>query len=116
MENFEPRESEIIRELKHQMMTYIRESSVISKETKNLMMEELDSERFGNSLSHRFEGTNFLNAAVGHSIRDWREQNLKLAELWKNIAINNAKVNNEPHLVADEAVARFRDEFDAFEY
>lgn len=107
MKNFEPRETEFIGEIKKQITNFIKISNVIDEEVKIALIEELGS----NWYDDRFDGTKFIDDAVGSSIYKWQEQNFKLSELWKEVAINNAKVNNEPHKVADETIARFRDEF-----
>jgi len=107
MEKFKPRETEFIGLIKKQIEKFITNSAVIDDKLKRDFIKELGF----NWHDDRFDATEFIDDAVGYSICIWKEQNLQLAELWKEIAINNAKVNNEPHKVADETVARFKDEF-----
>lgn len=107
MKNFKPNEAEIIGQIKKQIEAFIRSSLVLDPEVKKHFLEELAP--YWND--ERFDGTKFLDDAVGLSIYRWQEQNFKLVELWKEIAVNNAKVNNEPHKVADETVARFKEAF-----
>lgn len=107
MKKFEPSETDFIGNIKKQIENFIKNSNVIDEEVKREFIKEIGS----NWYDDRFDGTKFIDDAVGYSIYKWQEQNFKLAELWKEIAINNAKVSNQPHKVADETVARFKDEF-----
>lgn len=107
MENFKPDETGFIGIIKKQIQNFISSSKVLDEETKKAFEEELGS----NWYDDRFDGTKFIDDAVRYSLFEWKQHNFELVELWKQIAINNAKVSNEPHKVADETIARFKSEF-----
>jgi len=53
----------------------------------------------------------YSNEVVDYELRDWRQRNFDLIRLWKKIAVENAKGNNEPHKVANETVEEFKRQF-----
>lgn len=102
MNQFKPSEYQIVEQIKAQLSDFIKKTSVIDQETKSALLKDIGH----NTTDDRFDGTKFISAAVGYAMYDWKNENLELMELWKSIAIANASVNNEPHLVADAAVSK----------
>ena len=107
MYRFTPKETDFIGIIKKQIEKFIKDSNVIDGNAKRELIEELG----GNFYDDRFDATKFITDAVGLAIYRWNEQNFKLVELWKEIAINNAKSNNKPYEVADSTIASFKDSF-----
>jgi hypothetical protein len=107
MENFKPKETEFIGIIKKQIQDFIDNSEVLDDETKKAFKKELGSNWYDN----RFDATKFIDDAVGCSVIKWQQHNFELSELWKQIAINNAKVSNEPYKVANETISKFKSEF-----
>ena len=107
MNKFKPSETAFIGLIKKQIENFIKDSEVIDEDVKREFIKEVGSNWYDN----RFDGTKFIDDAVGFSVHKWQEQNFKLTELWKEVAVNNAKVSNDPHIAADEVVDRFKERF-----
>ena len=106
MENFKLG-NELTGEIKKVVREYLRNSKILSEEQKKQAVEELSENWF----DERFESDKFISEAIGYSVCKWKEQNFNLAELWKSIAIENSKINNAPHLVANDVLEEFKKQF-----
>lgn len=109
MEKFNPEDCDFVYEIKRQFKSFIDNSKVLDSETKHKLLDELEL-YWGND--NRFDGNVFINSAIGYSLGVWQRQNFKISELWKQVAIENAKINNEPYKVAEETVKQFKSQFD----
>ncbi len=107
MKGYKPRTNDIVGEIKKQVEKFIDDSKILNTEQKEALKEELVTSWIDN----RFNGHYFINDAIGFSVQEWKNENLELVDLWKQIAVNNANCNNEPHKVADEAVEEFKKKF-----
>lgn len=107
MKNYIPEEQRLVGAIKKQFKEFIKNSQAIDKDSKTALINEIGD----NWHDDRFSGREFIQTACDYAIFEWRNQNLKVAKLWRDIVINNAKVNNEPHLVADQAIERYKEEF-----
>lgn len=107
MKGYKPRENDIVGEIKKQVEKFIEDSFILNETQKKALKEELGTSWIDN----RFNGHYFINDAIGLSVQEWKRENLELVDLWKQIAINNASCNNNPHKVADEAVEQFQKSF-----
>ena len=106
MENYKP-SNEIKGAIKNVIRSYIIKSDAFTKEQKRIALEELGT----NWVDDRFDDKEFIKEAIYFSVETWKEQNFNLTEFWKNIAIENSKINNEPHLVANNALEEFKKQF-----
>ncbi len=109
MEKFKPEDVNFVYEIKRQFKSFIDNSKVLDSETKCKLLGELEL-YWGND--NRFDGNVFIDSAISYSLEVWRHQNFKIAELWKQVAINAANTNMFPHKVANETVDSFREQFD----
>lgn len=98
-------------ELKNIVKKQIEKFILSSKTADNKALKYLLTELWDNydDVPSNFE--DLYPYAVMQSVNRWERVNLKCVELWKQIAINNSSVSNEPHKVADEAVASFKKAF-----
>ena len=44
-------------------------------------------------------------------MQEWGKVNFKELELWQEIVKTNAAINNTPHIVANNAIASYREQF-----
>ena len=107
MEKFKPNTVNYIGYMKLQMMSFIHNSKVIDEDTKVEFIKELGE----NWYDDRFDASCFIDDISKHSISMWKDQNFKVVELWKDVAVNNATTNNKPYEVADKTIASFKKEF-----
>jgi len=107
MEDFKPREQYFIGHIKNQMQSFIENSKTLDDNMRKDLIEELGS----NWNDERFDGEIFKSYSVKLSIDEWRYQNFELTKLWKKIVVENAKINNSPHEVADEVIKKFKQNF-----
>jgi len=107
MENFNPDKHAFIGEIKSQMKSFIYNSEILDENIKKDLIEEIGS----NWIDKRFDGEIFMPDAVKFAIYDWKSYNFELTELWKKVVVENARINNSPHEVADEVIKKFKENF-----
>jgi len=107
MEDFKPNKHDFIGEIKKQIRSFILHSKTLNSDMKTRLIEELSPDW----IDERFDGEIFMPYSVKRSIDEWRESNFELVELWKKIVVENAKINNSPHKVADKAIKKFKQNF-----
>ena len=111
MEKYKPKEKDFVGIIKKQFKDFINKSKSIGDVERKLLLKEIGD----NFHDDRFDGSKFIQDAVGYSVGRWNQNNFELAQLWKEIAINNAKVGDYPHEVANEVVEEFKKQFDCEE-
>lgn len=94
MIQFKPQEKDFVGVIKSMMSKFIENSQSLTDGKKSELLQELGT----NFYDKRFDGSKFIEDAVGYAVFKWEKNNLETMELWKNIAINNATVNNAPHI------------------
>lgn len=107
MEFYKPYPNEITNAIKSQIAMFINRSNSIDEETKLALKKELGT----NWSDDRVNTNNFFDHAISYSYEKWQRNELKVLELWKEVAINNSKINNNPHLVADKVIKKYCKEF-----
>lgn len=103
-----PQNTDIVGEIKRQFAKFINECESLKRDQKQELLKELGSNHFDD----RFDASRFIEDAVGYSVSQWREINHSLAQLWQDIAKNNAMVNNTPFDVANETLGVYKDQFE----
>ena len=107
MIEYKPDDQELKNIVKKQIEKFILSSkSRDNKDLKYLLTELWDTY---DDIPSNFE--DLYPYAVMRSVDRWERINLECVELWKQIAINNSSVGNEPYKVADESVASFKKVF-----
>lgn len=107
MENFKPSETDFTGAIKMQMEKFIRNCETLDSETKQKLLTELGTNFFDN----RFDGSIFIEEATKWAYAQWRDQSIAFMKLWEAVVVENAKVNNKPHLVANEAITEYKKQF-----
>lgn len=107
MEKFKPDEAEIASRLSYEFELFIRGVDSINEETRRTLLRE--SKTYFKD--RKVTGKAFIYAAVHASTERWALRNLRISQLWRDIAVANAAVSNEPHKAADLAINAFRKEF-----
>lgn len=107
MEDFKPNEHAFIGEIKKQIFSFISNSKILDDNMKKDFIKELGR----NWIDERFDGDIFMPNAVRLAMHDWQNINFELVDLWKKIVVENAKINNSPHEVADEVIKKFKQNF-----
>jgi hypothetical protein len=80
---------------------FIENCETLDKDSKEKLKEEL----------WNYPTNDAIVSEVHRVVDYWSRENFKLVELWKDIAVNNAKVSSEPHKTANTAVAEFKKSF-----
>jgi hypothetical protein len=107
MEKFKTSEVAIKGALKEELRRFIKNCNSLNDEQKNLVNKELGY----NWYDERFNVEKFISHIDYSRFIEWQNNNFKLMDLWTEIAVKNASVNNQPHIVANEAVSVFKKEF-----
>lgn len=107
MDQYKPKETEFNGVIKDMIRKFIEGTDVIPVEVKRELMEDLGS----NFYDPRFDSKVFFEEATLRSNLEWQMNNMELAELWKKVAIESAKISDNPGKVATETVERFKEQF-----
>lgn len=108
MVEYKPDDQELKNIVKKQIEKFLmRSTSITDTEIKMNLLNEL-WETY-DDIPNNFE--DLYPGARVYSVNRWERINLECVELWKQIAINNSSVGNEPYKVADESVASFKKVF-----
>ena len=107
MQAYSPNEYDLIVVIKRQMERFIENSGNINQATKRCLIEELERKWDKNV----FDLKPFIRTAVEYSVYEWKERNIQIEQLWKQVAIENAKINNEPFEVANNTIESYEKQF-----
>lgn len=108
MEVYKPEDTEFIGAIKEQMRAFIKNSEVLDDDTRRKLIQELGS----NYHDLRFQSMpEFVEQATRSSLLNWQIKNSNNLELWKQIALANASVSNEPYKVATETIDAMKKQF-----
>jgi hypothetical protein len=108
-----PNKEMFITEIREFMYLYVKHSEVLTEEHKKNFMLELKENNF---IEMPFdclveEATRLALTEWKKEMELWKKENFELSILWKQIAIENAKINKEPYEVADKTLERFKERF-----
>ena len=107
MKNYEPEDDDVILYIKSEIRRFIDQSEILSTDDKRALRKELGD----GTPDRNFNVDESIKMRMYYKMKRWIYEQLKCAELWKDVAVKNASINNEPHLVADKAVEVFRKNF-----
>ena len=107
MKNYEPEDEDVVLFIKSEIRRFIDQSEILSTDDKRALRKELGD----GAPDKRFNVDESIKMRLYYKMQWWIDEQLKCVELWKEVAIKNASINNEPHLVADKAVEVFRKNF-----
>lgn len=108
-EDFESNDFDAVGELKRQIRDWFDKSPILNEnpDIKTKLLVEMGDNHF----DERFGGKQFIEKANSYSVHVWAQKNFELAEFWKQIALANASINDNPHITADTTVSRFKENF-----
>jgi hypothetical protein len=112
MEQYKPKQSEFIDSLKKFIDRIIYSSKVIPSDLKHEISTEIMNLDSFDEIWHDFDTKEGLvDYAVSYSIKQWVDQNLEMASLWKDVATAAANHSDNPSEIANKTLAEFKKEF-----
>lgn len=92
-------------EIKHFLLKFLKTKEYITKEQMGKLEREL-------SIDNPDYRLNNLQADLkDYLLGEFTRRHFKPLELWEKVVVENAKINNEPHKVADEVVKKYEENF-----
>jgi hypothetical protein len=102
--------SEIVnREIKSEISKFISSSDLLNEIQKKQLIEELNGR---NCEESKADHSNLINALDYHYHIEWKKTTLNEVEFYKQVCIENSKINNEPYKVAEKSLEEFKKTFD----
>ena len=94
-------------QIKGQLREFIRNSNSLNHKDRDALIIELDY----NHHDGRFNGENFMDAAISRAESRWRDTNFERMELWKKVVIENSGRSDNPQLTANDVLDEFDKQF-----
>lgn len=110
MIKYSPETFEFSSRFQKTLVEIIKRNKNISDAVKEELIKDINSNDTRNGIVEVHKNQ-FLKEAFQISIYEWKQQNLELLKLWKDVATQNAAINNAPHEVADATVKALMEMF-----
>jgi len=112
MNYFTVPKGDIEKKIKEQFVNIVKRSKKLTPETKEELLKEFDLDNYYSGGYNNFSGSAFIEECVKYSVMEWVRQNQDLVDLWKRVVVESAKHSEDPELIADKAVSRFKENFE----
>ncbi|PIZ52172.1 hypothetical protein COY27_01190 [Candidatus Woesearchaeota archaeon CG_4_10_14_0_2_um_filter_33_13] len=92
-------------EIKYFLLKFLKTKEYITKEQIVKLEREL-------SVDNPYYRLNNLHVDLrDYVLGEFIRRHFKPLELWEKVVVENAKINNEPHKVADEVIKKYQENF-----
>ncbi len=104
--------SEIVnREIKAEISKFISNSDLLNEIQKKQLIEELnDSYKY--CKESKWDHSDLITTLDYYYHNEWKKTELNEVEFYKQVCIENSKINNEPYKVAEKSLEEFKKTFD----
>jgi len=104
--------SELVnREIKKEISKFISISDILNENQKRELQEELNKSYRYCEESKR-DHSDLIITLDYYYHNEWKKTNLNEVEFYKQVCIENSKINNEPYKVAEKSLHEFKKTFD----
>lgn len=97
-------------EIKKQIESFIINSKLLTTIQQEELIVELNSNYKYNEEKER-DHSGLIDALDYYYYTKWEKKNLNKVEFYKSVCIENAKINNEPYIVAEKSLEMFDKQF-----